>query len=806
MSIINTYDSLETIPEAVFSGSLSINADLSAQAVFAANIGGELSISATLDGGSPVEVISSTLTIVAALSQGSDLAANISSSLSIDAQLYIDPRDEFGMDIVVDILPTDLDPELWLPRVKIDGIEYPVIGGTYSRPRDSVGGSLQVELARISDRAASIAGSLVEFGIGKKIAGVWDESTFNTIMTDGEIRGTGFNIGGVPSSPSDSFTIRAVSQGASRLSQTPMRPLVMYDSAMQTISDDEFRIITDTEGRTYETELKPIDNMKLSHVLREIYITRLGYPSYKTNLPEDQIFVPRIVFPMGQSYNTSVSGFVGVYRVLVEVIDGVPWILDATVELPQGFPAPRTVDSSKYNSVSIEMNATKLDGVDLSYTENTRGYDFIEMIPDVKLVTSGTFGDPDYQETLVSKTWRVYRKTAYPTLELRREMYLETQVTTASVGTISDTREEFFFDSMSRNYGRSKLIKSWLQDVNNAGDYDLMDSSEETDRTTYAVDPFRNGTQFIAKRELRESGLIVVDSANQQLGQTFEMPYDEADSKGNLEDGQTTRFGPIRTVITQNQPQRNGMVRTDTLELYHVRNKRVNHPSQEQPGDISISGVAPEQNNVLVFADENTTRSTGRLEGLHAGPLPLVLAVPWARRYIKRRQAGESTLRMSVERYDPGLIPGAVVEVKDRDFGSGAASLGFFLIDGFDIPFGSGFVTTNVTGEMVTTSSTFSVGPSNPSSGFNYAVASNSSITFNVPIDCKTNYELSATPVATLTVEARKQGGTIWTNIETTPIGLTSDAGSRVTYEIRLTAEVVTKLTRRSVGIAVKKA
>lgn len=804
MSIINTFD--EQPHEAVFGSFLTINASLAAQATFEANVSGNLAISATLDGGSPIETISSSLVIIAALSQGTDLAANISASLSIEAGLFIDPMDEYGMDIIVDILPADLDPELWLPRVKINGVEFPIVAGNYSEARDQVGGSLQVELVRPMDVKDVAAGDVVEFGIGKKISGVWDESTFETIMADGEITGTAFNIGGTPSNPSDNFTIRAISQSTSRLGHTPEETLVMYDSAMQTITDEEFRVLLDAEGRQYPTELKPVPNMKLSDVLREIYVTRLGYSSYRTNIPETQIFVPRIDFPLGQSYNSAINGFLGVYKPLIEEIDGIPWILDTTIELPEGFPAPRTITPGRYNSVAIQMNATKLDGVVLSYTENTRGYDFITMEPEVKLIASGSFGDPDYQETLVSKTYRVYRKTAYPTLELRKEMYLETQVTTSNVGTIGDTREEFSFDSMCRNYRRSKLTKSWLQDVDNAGDYDLMDSGEETEINTYAAHPFQSGAQIIAKTELRESGIILVDSENQQLGQAFEMPYDEADSKGNLTEGQMTRFGPIRTIIKQNQPQRNGMVRMDQLEIYHVRNKRVNHPSQEQPGDIAMNATAPEQNTTIVLADENATRSTGRLENLHAGPLPLTLAVPWARRHIKRRQAGEKELESSIERYHPGLVKGAVLGFDGRDYGSGADSLGFFIVTGRNIPFGNGFVNTNLVGDQVPTTSNFSLGPSNPSSGFNYAVASNSSITFEVPIDCVTGYELFAETVDTLTVEARKLGDVSWTDIETTPIDLTADAGLRVTYEIRLTAAVVTVLTRRIVKTRVKQA
>lgn len=798
MSIINTSDYIA--PLAVF----ETITDIEATPAYALSASFETTseFEGVLSGGYSVVVFSTTSEFSAFAAQPV-LSASFETTSEIEAQLINKIYDVFGMDIIVDILPADLDPELWLPRVKIDGVEYPIIAGNYARSRDQVGGTLQVELARIADKSAAVMGSLVEFGIGKKVAGVWDESTFEKIMIDGEITGSGFSIGGTPHNPTDSFTIRAISKETSGLGLCPTRDLVMYDSAVQTLNPDDFRVKLDSEGREYTTELKPVANLKLYQVFQEIYVNRCGYASYKTNIPD--IPVTQIPFTLGRSYNSAIAGFLGVFNPLFEVIDGQLWIISTDIELPAGFPAPRTITASRYNSLSVNTNASKIDGVWLSYVENKRGYDYIETTNDVKVITSGNFGDPDYTSTLVQKGYRIYKKLNNPTLELRRELYRETQETSANVGTISEFREDYLYDELCRLYNRSKLTKAWLPDVNNAGDYDLLDSAEEEEIKTYSSHPFQAGQQYVSRTEMRESGLIMVDSSNPQLGQNFEMPYDEADSKGNLSEGQTTRFGPIKTLIQSMQPQRNGTVRTDILELYHVRNKRVQHPSNEQPADIAMNAIAPEQNGMYVFADENAVPSTARIEDLHAGPLPVDLAVPWARRWINRRRLGNKEVEVSVERYDRSLTVGTVVQVNERDYGSGAASLGFYITTGLNIPFGNGFVLTNLVCEEVSTTSNYSLGPSNPGSGFNYAVASNSSILFTVPIDCIAGYELSASAVSTLAVEARKQGDVSWVNIETTPIDLTADAGMRVNYEIRLTGAVVTSTTRRNVKIRVKK-
>ena len=54
-------------------------------------------------------------------------------------------------------------------------------------------------------------------------------------------------------------------------------------------------------------------------------------------------------------------------------------------------------------------------------------------------------------------------------------------------------------------------------------------------------------------------------------------------------------------------------------------------------------------------------------------------------------------------------------------------------------------------------------------------------------VESRTGYFLSCEAVADLTVEARKQGGVSWTNIETTPIDLSADDGNLIVYEFRFT-------------------
>jgi hypothetical protein len=91
----------------------------------------------------------------------------------------------------------------------------------------------------------------------------------------------------------------------------------------------------------------------------------------------------------------------------------------------------------------------------------------------------------------------------------------------------------------------------------------------------------------------------------------------------------------------------------------------------------------------------------------------------------------------------------------------------------------------------------------NPISSYSMSVSSGAAPVLQIRADCKTGYSLSCETVADLAVEARKLGDTVWINIETTPISLAAYDGTRQTFEIRMTAAVVTAIQTRNFKIRV---
>lgn len=672
MSIINT----TTGPpiEGVSSGVTFCEGSLSVPVLLAGVSVGRTVCSDELSGGEPINVSEGRTVGVGALSVSQSFAGVSIGSTTGEGSLFIGRDQSAALNLIVNIVPpiSTQYQRTCQPRLKIEGVEIDVIRASLSQRN----GILVAEIADVNLRETIELGAEIEFGIGKKVAGVWHEPSFEKLMPLGYVASLSETTAGTGENPQDTFVLRASSQTVEQLAESPETQLIIYDSAIQTLSADQFEPEVDTEGRTYPAELKPLPNLTLYKLLQEVFITRAGFANYVTNLP-DLKMIDRVDIEMGQSYLDGVSAYLGNFEPVIFPSSGGIWFLDSTILFPAGFPAPLVITADDFDQMSSEATRTRLDAFRVRYMENSRDFDFIDTREEVDVIANGTFGDPGYTTTLITNGFREYKRFTTPSVVLRDELYERAEVTSGNDGVTDDTLESYVFDSLARMSLREKRIKQRVPDVNNAGDMDVLDTHFESEQFSYAIHPFQPRAQYVAKRELQVEGLILVDSARQQLGRDFEMPYSDAAERGNLEEGQTTRYGKIRTYIETTKPLRNGEVRTEIYEYDHLNGgRRIPHKPEERPGDVSISGIAPNQRTVLVFDDENTTRSRKKIESISAGSMTIDQAVPWARRRLKQRKTKPRTFSSNLIAYRPGVTIGSTATFKRRN----GSVLGNFII------------------------------------------------------------------------------------------------------------------------------
>lgn len=688
MSIINTFDEMQ--PMAI-SETISVT-EAMATPYLSAISETESQVEASLIGGFAL-IISETTSVVSA-AFGQPFAAVSETISEVEALLVNQSPQSAALNLIIDIVPAVNPIRNSQPRFKVDGVEIPVIGGVYSERENTAGAELEVRIANLANIVDMIEGSVIEFGFGRRIAGVWDESTFETLISEGILESVNRTVGWQNNRPTDSCTVRCSSGLKNSYEQTPATDFILYNSDLQAIDPDELEITFDTEGRQYFVELKAVSNLTLYKMFQEIFVVRCGFTKFVSNIVDYPI--GRVNCPMGRPYSESVKGYFSQQQPVIFPVGTEIWIIDTSMLLPSGLPAPRTIGADWYKTLSWSSERSKLDGVFLHYTETKRDWDYVTIRNEVNAYDVGNDLD-----ILDERQFREYRKLSNPTLVLFEELSKESRIVSGGVGggTLSESREEYFYDSQGRKTQRNKVEYQRLpvyvaDDVSSL----LVKTLEETEIWRYSPHPYQPLSEYVSRHEFRSSGMIAKDEVNVMFGEPYYETYQQAVQRGNVTQETLSEYGQIGTRIERFEPQRNGHVKIDVWGWNHVQNIQTENYSETVVGDIATNSLSPQQNRILVLDDENATRSTGRLEDIHAGEMPLPIAVPWSRRYLKQKKMKGRKQNVSVVGFDNSLGRGLPIALTGREPGGGSLEeLGNYIILGRSCPFNSEGVQMNLT-------------------------------------------------------------------------------------------------------------
>ncbi len=559
-------------------------------------------------------------------------------------------------------------------KLTVDGTEIKIREWTYDEPADRTGANLNITLLDPADGELLTNYSSVKFETGEKIGGVWE---WETLVDSSRAESSSFSLARTNNAPSDTYSFSCLGDLNSKLNKCAATDLVIYDSARQTLRQEDFEPTLDTDGREYKTKLEPTVNLKLSDLFEKVFVTRCGFSRVSTNLPD--YAVSRVDFEPGNSYYESLKGFFGTFEPLTFESGGELNIIDATAVLPSGFPAPRTIGISKARALSTEANRGRLDGFRVVYTEDERNFDYITYETKTYTESSGDFGTPNYTETDFEIRYREYRKFAQPAIVLSKKLEYKRKTTlNADFVETNETIERYFYDAFGDNVRREKTVSARVPDLGNNGVLTLQTVREEKERFDYASHPFQKRKRYLRRRELNVSGIISIDSENQQLGADFERELPVAFRSGNIVEDMTTRFGAIRTETETNEPLRNGNVRVGNWEYDHLSALVIRDEEEERPGEIGISAFQTAQNKIYVFDADNAERSTERIETFNVGELPLTIAIPLARRVLKKRKTKPLRLSMELIGRDTTIRKGTPITAAGRD----GNIIGTFLVEG----------------------------------------------------------------------------------------------------------------------------
>lgn len=641
----------------------------------------------------------------------------------------------FELDLIIDV-GTDARADgnyiKYRPRLKVDGVEIPWVSGDYSESDSLIGGELNIRLARLPDIQGITLNSVIEFGFAKISAGVWDESTYRPLIIDGRMVRKNKNFGWSNNSPTDQATIHVLNGTNRTLILTALTDVVIYNSSIQTINPLSFVKIYDRTGALYPVRLVSLPHMTLRQLLSQIFLTECGFANFETNLPNYAL--GRLDVRLGQSFYDAVKPVIGSYDPIVDVRDGTLWVMDGTVLREAGLPTPKEVPIENWSTADHSAGRGRDEGMLLSMIHNIEDLTYTTTRTDPPIFEeSGNVADGSFSRTIITRTWREYRKESEPFVIIGQVQVDETRLTQDVFGTdISSSYEVYNYDASNRLLQRIKHINGPVPDLVQWNI--LMDNAEAAFRASYLIThpsateaeiqaamadalknilptysmaevftevetydwlpyPFESNRDYIQRRDLIQSGLITNDLIQMQLNKPFRQAFQIGTRSGNLKRHVTINYGLIKTHRETATPLIRGEVSVNIFEKDHIQNLVNYDRSQQRIGDVTNKTFTTNQYKLILSADDHVFGDHfDSVEDLSFGPVPIDQIVPLAQRKLTRRKTKTAELTIDVIGYDESLLPGTDFTATER-----GVTLGEVKIRSRRIPFDKDKIMTSLT-------------------------------------------------------------------------------------------------------------
>ncbi len=552
---------------------------------------------------------------------------------------------------------------LWVDDEEIDIEDWEIVEDPARFDR-----RLSVTLANIEDGVKITKAATLKFETARMVDGDW---VWTTRIESGYAQNSTFSI----SVDRGRFSFTGINDLRRRLNRSPERRLVIYDPLMQTLDESDFDVIRDTEGRTYPTQLIAVPNLTVRNIFDMIFRDRCGYTSVRTDLPVRTWPLTRIDFEPGTPYIAAIIDRIGLYRPDYEEVGNVLWIRDGTTEHPTGFPVTQIPDAT-IAAMEIQNDHYRIDGYDVGYVERRRNWDFFTYLTLPMAVSKVEPIDFLGESTTIQTTQTLleFRRDSNPTAVIGREPWRTEQRSYKGATLIEHWTETYTYNGDGHRIRRSKDTAARVPSLA-TGLMVLRKIRKEIERWEYRGHPFSRDKMFMRRRTLAVSGEYTIDNDNLQLGQPFTRDTMTAYRVGSLVQGMGIDFGVIHVIDERIEPLTKEIVRIRKTEFDMLAGTVASDSAPEIAGDIGFSALINRQEQVYVFDDENTTRSTERMEFFNGGELPLVHLLKLCRRELRNRKNKPGRKTLEIPGLLDGLARGVAIEAVVEDEGRGTYSV-----------------------------------------------------------------------------------------------------------------------------------
>ncbi|MDQ3649701.1 MAG: hypothetical protein M3458_05350 [Acidobacteriota bacterium] len=575
-------------------------------------------------------------------------------------------------------------------RLTASGVDVPLRRATLSAPEGRLGTELSVVLARPDVAAVNLA-SQVSFEVGLWTGAAWQwVPAFTSGKLSSRRRRLANDTNGLPA---DTVELTINDATGDRFNRAPRVPTLLYDPLkVDAPSAAALTIYTATGAQVVPTIIA-ISNMRLRDVLDYAFITGCGFARVVTNI--ENFPVEQATFSLEGGYDAGVRSLLTLFEPETFAIGNDLWIVGSHAAVPAGittrsFPASnsQTIDDSLPGREPINALLVRL-------RDDAAGEYSTERVETPPPVQTGTFGAPGYTSTAVERRIREYRRYAAPTVVVRQELIsTKTTITDENFAVIERETLTDTYDSLRRVTGYQRTVDMNLPDLDGAEGAKLLQSAlSESQVITYAPHPLDPKVDTQSNVVTRTSGLILVDSDNEYLGEPNRLPYLDAHRSAQIDQGggQTTEFGSIRTEFV-NLRVNGGQVQRERRVINHLSNAPDSTTTQTAPGDTSIArqGSSGSGTRTVLLTTPGTEGASGRrVPVFDASSLPSDLGLRLATRYLANLNSPPRELAIDLSYYDLQIRRGGVLSVSGR-----ADVLGIYTVRSYSATFtneGEGF-------------------------------------------------------------------------------------------------------------------
>jgi hypothetical protein len=600
----------------------------------------------------------------------------------------------FPEPILNEIATGAFDKQYYSARL-LDNLGNPIAFSSASieAPLDAIGKRVSVNVAK-KDLSLITNEKTYTFQIGTRETPT-GAITWETIIENGKLNSRSFALGQNGNLPADSLSFGTIEPLKNRLNKYPLANIIFYNSRKTSVQITAGELIRDTTGAAVDNETIAINYMTLYDLLEQLR-KRVGFSQIVTNIPNFEL--TRADFPITSSYLQSLASIVGIFEPIFYNVGTILYILDKTAAIPDEFePVGLTVDDFSGWSISIP-ESQELDGFLVSYSNDETNANFFTTRLVQTTQESGSFGSPDYTRIDTETTFKEWHSFDAPDEVLRSEIISVKKESFVELLTLVSRRTETHeFDSAGKRISSSITNEGLVPDLSADGVPSFQTVREEAQTVSYTTDAKNPRRSIQSQLVTNIRGIIAIDADNTYYDPDtgdqapFKQDFLEAHKAGNLKDGMTTGYGPLKTITETLLDLGNGQYQMSVSTIDHLRKAETASFSEPKTGDASFDSSRGKQSHIIVLKDGLTlsTRPGNAIESVSIGELPLYFGIPLVQRKLARRIAQKQSGSVNVIGYSSSIERGVIFRVYDR----AGASYGKFIAKGYRVdiaPMGDG--------------------------------------------------------------------------------------------------------------------